>query len=48
MQASQEHNISGLINLFEIESPGLTSALAIAEHIANEKDDLAPDPTLLN
>ncbi len=27
------HGVGGLINLFGIESPGLTSALAIAEHV---------------
>ena len=29
-----DHGIAGLIHLFGIESPGLTSALAIAEHVA--------------
>ncbi|MCI4644386.1 MAG: NAD(P)/FAD-dependent oxidoreductase [Hyphomonadaceae bacterium] len=29
-----EHGTPGLINLFGIESPGLTSSLAIAEHVA--------------
>ena len=28
------HGVPGLINLFGIESPGLTSALAIGEHVA--------------
>ncbi|MGZ3159258.1 MAG: NAD(P)/FAD-dependent oxidoreductase [Burkholderiaceae bacterium] len=29
------HGVSGLINLFGIESPGLTSAFAIADHVRN-------------
>jgi L-2-hydroxyglutarate oxidase LhgO len=33
IQGPREHGIGGLINLFGIESPGLTSSLAIAEHV---------------
>ncbi|KAL0404850.1 UNVERIFIED_CONTAM: L-2-hydroxyglutarate dehydrogenase, mitochondrial [Sesamum radiatum] len=34
VQGEEIHGIPGLINLFGIESPGLTSSLAIAEHVA--------------
>jgi L-2-hydroxyglutarate oxidase LhgO len=34
VQCPREHGIAGLINLFGIESPGLTSSLALAEHVA--------------
>lgn len=33
IQTDKQHSISGLINLFGIESPGLTASLAIAEMI---------------
>ncbi len=33
IQGPREHGVDGLINLFGIESPGLTSSLAIANHV---------------
>jgi L-2-hydroxyglutarate oxidase LhgO len=33
IQGADHHGVPGLINLFGIESPGLTSALAIGEHV---------------
>ncbi len=33
IQDKSTHGIKGLVNLFGIESPGLTSSLAIAEHV---------------
>jgi L-2-hydroxyglutarate oxidase LhgO len=29
-----EHGVAGVVNLFGMESPGLTAALALGEHIA--------------
>ncbi len=34
IQGPSDHGVAGLVNLFGIESPGLTSALAIAQHVA--------------
>lgn len=33
IQGNDEHKIKGLVNLFGIDSPGLTSSLAIAEYV---------------
>ncbi|MDA1325586.1 MAG: NAD(P)/FAD-dependent oxidoreductase [Proteobacteria bacterium] len=35
IQGAAEHGIEGLVNLFGIESPGLTASLAIADMVAN-------------
>tara|TARA_B100000029_G_scaffold501480_1_gene574973 strand:+ start:735 stop:1841 length:1107 start_codon:yes stop_codon:yes gene_type:complete len=34
IQTAEEHSIPNLINLYGIESPGLTSSLALAKHVA--------------
>lgn len=33
IQQADEHGVAGLVNLFGMESPGLTSCLALAEHV---------------
>jgi L-2-hydroxyglutarate oxidase LhgO len=33
VQGPQTHGVAGLVNLFGIESPGLTASLAIADHM---------------
>jgi L-2-hydroxyglutarate oxidase LhgO len=34
IQGPREHGVTGLVNLYGIESPGLTASMAIAEHVA--------------
>jgi L-2-hydroxyglutarate oxidase LhgO len=34
IEGPRDHGVTGLINLFGIESPGLTSSLALADHVA--------------
>lgn len=34
VQGPADHGLPGLVNLFGVESPGLTSSLAIADHVA--------------
>ena len=34
LMGTRDHGIDGLINLFGIESPGLTSSLAIADYVS--------------
>lgn len=38
IQGEETHHIPGLVNLFGIESPGLTSSMAIAETVASRLD----------
>ena len=34
VQGPQQHGVPGLVNLFGIESPGLTSCLALGDYVA--------------
>ena len=44
IQGPAVNGVPGLVNLFGIESPGLTSALALGEHVAGLLDANAPLP----
>lgn len=35
IQGKSAHGVKGLVNLFGMESPGLTASLAIAERVAD-------------
>ena len=39
IQGPREHGVAGLVNLFGIESPGLTSSLAIGEYVVDVLKD---------
>lgn len=39
VQGAADHGVRGLINLFGIESPGLTASLALAEHVADRLEN---------
>jgi len=45
IQGQSEHDIKGLINLFGIESPGLTSALALGTYVAKMASVQSPKPS---
>jgi hypothetical protein len=38
IQGPAQHVVPGLVNLFAIESPGLTACLALAEAVASALD----------
>ena len=44
IQGPRDHGIPHLVNLFGIESPGLTSSLAIGEYVAKMLGLKAPMP----
>ena len=41
IQSHYEHKMNGFIALYGIESPGLTSSLAIGEYVKNKLDEIA-------
>ena len=45
VHGAETHGIPGLVNLFGIESPGLTSSMALADHVASMIGIEQPDDT---
>ncbi len=43
IQGPRDHGVAGLVNLYGIESPGLTTSLAIADYVAELLKDEAAD-----
>jgi L-2-hydroxyglutarate oxidase LhgO len=38
VSTEEQHGVAGLVNLYGIESPGLTACLALGEHVADAID----------
>jgi L-2-hydroxyglutarate oxidase LhgO len=41
VQGPADHGVAGLVNLYGIESPGLTASLALADHAVRLLDGVA-------
>ncbi|WP_116285601.1 NAD(P)/FAD-dependent oxidoreductase [Rhizobium sp. LCM 4573] len=48
VQGPETHRVAGLVNLFGIESPGLTSSLALADHVCELAQAAIPSRRLVS
>jgi L-2-hydroxyglutarate oxidase LhgO len=46
VQGPAQHGVPGLVNLYGIESPGLTASLSLAEHVVGHMADAARAPVV--